>query len=446
MKLFGTDGIRSKAGVAPLDEATVSRVGAALVRAFGAPATAPRVLIGRDTRESGVWIEQALARGLVAEGAGVTSAGIVPTPAVAYLTRAGRFDAGIVISASHNPFDDNGIKVFSGRGEKLGEALEASIERLVSELPPVQQTTIGALNPDPALVAQYVAHLREILSSAGRLSGSLLALDCANGATAPLAPALFRDLGFELVSVGDRPDGRNINLACGSTHLDAVRQLVLARGARMGIAFDGDGDRALFIDRHGALIDGDAVLLIAADDLRRNGRLRGNGVVATVMSNVGLELAMRERGIELVRAPVGDKYVMEEMVKRGLAIGGEQSGHVIFADHLFTGDGMATALHMLRIMAETGRELDELAASLVTYPQVLVNVRVRDRVDYLAVPAIAASIARVESRVKDHGRVLIRYSGTEPLLRIMLEGRDQNEIRAWANEIADTVRANLGEA
>jgi phosphoglucosamine mutase len=446
VKLFGTDGIRSKAGVAPLDEATVLRIGAALVRALAVRSSAPRVLIGRDTRESGVWIEQALARGLRSEGATVTSAGIVPTPAVAYLTRAGGFGAGVVISASHNPFDDNGIKVFSGRGEKLGEGLEATVERLVSELPPAQPPAIEPLVPDPALVARYVSHLREILSSAGPLSGSLLAVDCANGATAPIAPALFRDLGFDLVTIGDRPDGRNINLACGSTHLDGVRQLVLERGARLGIAFDGDGDRALFIDRHGTLLDGDAVLLVAADDLHRKGRLRGNGIVATVMSNVGLELAMRERDIEFVRAPVGDKYVMEEMSKRGLTLGGEQSGHVIFADHLFTGDGMATALHMLRIMAETGRELDELAASLVRYPQILVNVRVRERVDYLAVPAIAASIARVESRVKHQGRVLIRYSGTEPLLRIMLEGPDQNEIRTWANEIADTVRANLGEA
>jgi phosphoglucosamine mutase len=446
VKLFGTDGIRSKAGVAPLDEATVLRIGAALVRALAVRSSAPRVLIGRDTRESGVWIEQALARGLRSEGATVTSAGIVPTPAVAYLTRAGGFGAGVVISASHNPFDDNGIKVFSGRGEKLGEGLEATVERLVSELPPAQPPAIEPLVPDPALVARYVSHLREILSSAGPLSGSLLAVDCANGATAPIAPVLFRDLGFDLVTIGDRPDGRNINLACGSTHLDGVRQLVLERGARLGIAFDGDGDRALFIDRHGTLLDGDAVLLVAADDLHRKGRLRGNGIVATVMSNVGLELAMRERDIEFVRAPVGDKYVMEEMSKRGLTLGGEQSGHVIFADHLFTGDGMATALHMLRIMAETGRELDELAASLVRYPQILVNVRVRERVDYLAVPAIAASIARVESRVKHQGRVLIRYSGTEPLLRIMLEGPDQNEIRTWANEIADTVRANLGEA
>jgi phosphoglucosamine mutase len=448
VKLFGTDGIRSKAGVAPLDAQTVARIGAALVRALagGASTTRPRVLIGRDTRESGVWIETALARGLQAEGAVVTSAGVVPTPAVAYLTRADGFDAGVVLSASHNPFDDNGIKIFSGRGEKLSGGLEAQIEHLVSALPPVPDDGAAAIESDPGLAARYVSHLREILSTAGPLAGSVVVVDCANGATAALAPTLLRDLGFDVVTLGDRPDGRNINLGCGSTHMEALCAAVVARGARLGIAFDGDGDRALFVDRHGRLVDGDAVLLMAAEDLRRHGRLRGDSVVATVMSNVGLEVAMRERGIALIRAAVGDKYVMEEMLARGLSLGGEQSGHIIFADHLFTGDGMATALHVLRIMGETGRELDELAAALVSYPQVLVNVRVRERADYMKVPAIAASVARVESRVKDQGRVLIRYSGTEPLLRIMLEGRDQNEIRAWANEIADTVRTHLGGA
>jgi phosphoglucosamine mutase len=448
VKLFGTDGIRSKAGVAPLDAETVVRIGAALVRALagGAPLAGPRVLIGRDTRESGEWIEQALARGIQAEGAAVISAGVIPPPAVAYLTRTDGFDAGVVISASHNPFDDNGIKIFSGRGEKLGGGLEATIEQLVAERTPVPDDGSAAVVLDPGLATHYVSHLRDILSTAGPLTGSLVALDCANGATAALAPPLLRDLGFDVVTLGDRPDGRNINLACGSTHMEALCATVVNRGARLGIAFDGDGDRALLVDRHGRTVDGDAVLLMAAEDLRRHGRLRGDAVVATVMSNVGLELAMRERGIDLIRAPVGDKYVMEEMLTRGLALGGEQSGHIIFADHLFTGDGMATALNALRIMAETGRELDELVSALVAYPQVLVNVRVRERIDYTKVPAIAASIARVESRIKDQGRVLIRYSGTEPLLRIMLEGRDQNEIRAWANEIADTVRAELGAA
>ncbi len=286
-------------------------------------------------------------------------------------------------------------------------------------------------------------HLRQILDSAGPLRGSRVVVDCANGATVTVAPALFRDLGFDVVTIGDQPNGRNINLHCGSTDLDALKERVQATGARLGVAFDGDGDRALFADAHGQTVDGDAVLLMAADQLQKEGRLAGNIVVATVMSNIGLEMALRARGIQLVRAPVGDKYVMEEMVKRGSTLGGEQSGHIIFADHLFTGDGIATALHVLRIMAVTGKEIDALARQLVTYPQVLVNVRVRERVDYTAIPAIQSAVQNVEDRLAGEGRLLIRYSGTEPLLRIMLEGKDDGDIRKWANDIADVVRSHL---
>lgn len=447
MKLFGTDGIRGKAGEPPLDPATISRIGAALVRALepsGATRTV-RVVIGRDTRESGEWIERELTGGLVSEGATVVSAGVMPTPGVAYLTRAEGFDAGIVISASHNPYADNGIKIFSGRGEKLDGGFESRIEAFVAadSRAPSQGPTAPTI--EPHLLRDYVQHLRQILPDAGVLSGSPLVIDCANGATTTVAPALFRDMGFDVVVIGDAPNGRNINLNCGSTHLDVLQAAVRKRNARLGVAFDGDGDRALFVDRHGKAVDGDAVLLIAADFLRREGRLPGGAVVATVMSNIGLELALADKGIELVRAPVGDKYVMEEMQKRGLALGGEQSGHVIFADHLFTGDGMATALQVLRIMAATGRELDELAGQLVTYPQVLINVKVRERADYMTIPAIADSIREVEQRLEGHGRLLIRYSGTEPLLRIMLEGKDDSEIRQWANEIAETVRLELGD-
>ena len=258
-----------------------------------------------------------------------------------------------------------------------------------------------------------------------------------------MAPAFLSSLGFDVRPIGVSPDGRNINLDCGSTHLAGLAREVVATGARLGIAFDGDGDRALFVDASGTIVDGDAMLLIAALHLKQEGRLPGDAVVATVMSNIGLEMALRDRGISLVRAAVGDKYVMEEMIKRGSALGGEQSGHIIFADHLFTGDGLATALNLLRIMAQTGRELADLAGELVTYPQVLVNVRVKERSDYMQVPAIAATIQRVESGLSGHGRLLIRYSGTEPLLRIMLEGKDQAEIRGWADEIATVVKEQL---
>jgi len=452
MKLFGTDGIRGKAGHAPLVPETVARVGAALVKAFvrdqgsgiGDQGKAHRFVIGRDTRESGTWIEEELARGLTSAGATVVSAGVVPTPAIAYLARTEGFDAGIVISASHNPYEDNGIKVFGGSGTKLTQQLEASVEALVADRSWSVSSTPGAIDRDRGdLHTHYVQHLLEILRSAGSLTSAPIVVDCANGATQPIAPALFRDLGFDTHAIGVSPNGRNINLDCGSTHLDGLAKTVVASKARLGVAFDGDGDRALFVDHAGKIVDGDAILLMAAIYLHERGRLPGSTVVATVMSNIGLELALRERGIAMVRTAVGDKYVMEEMVKRGFALGGEQSGHVIFSDHLFTGDGLATALNVLRIMADTGKELSELAGALVTYPQVLVNVRVRERTDLKTVPAIADAMQRVEEQLAGTGRLLVRYSGTEPLLRIMLEGQNHHEIRAWADEIAGVVKEHL---
>jgi phosphoglucosamine mutase len=449
MKLFGTDGIRGKAGTAPLEPHTVARVGAAIVKAMRLGSSSQpgsgRVrafVIGSDTRESGTWIEAELARGLTSEGATVVSAGVIPTPAVAYLARTEGFDAGIVISASHNPYEDNGIKVFGGSGTKLTEQLEASVERLVADTSWSVPDPPGYIDRQD-LSAHYVEHLELIMKTAGPLAGSHVVIDCANGATAGIAPRLFKALGFEVQAIGVSPDGRNINLDCGSTHLDKLSATVVASQARLGVAFDGDGDRALFVDHDGRVVDGDAILLMAAIHLKDQGRLPGHAVVATVMSNIGLELALRNRGIDMVRTAVGDKYVMEEMIKRGLALGGEQSGHVIFSEHLFTGDGLATALNVLRIMADTGKELEELASALVCYPQVLVNVRVREKTDLNTVPAIVDTMNRVEQGLAGNGRLLVRYSGTEPLLRIMLEGQDQGMIRAWADEIATAVRANL---
>ncbi|MFO1078973.1 MAG: phosphoglucosamine mutase [Planctomycetota bacterium] len=441
MKLFGTDGIRGEAGHPPLDDGTVVRVGAALA----ATAThAPRVVIGRDTRESGAAIEMALARGIVAAGGTVTSLGVVPTPAVAYLARSDGFDLGVVISASHNPFHDNGIKVFSGAGEKFTAAQELDIERRVADPGFVVETGVAPpIASGAALIAHYVAHLRRILDHAGPLAGHRIVIDCANGATTRIAPDLFRALGFDVQAIGVAPDGRNINAGCGSTAMEGLQQAVVASGARLGVAFDGDGDRALFVDHLGRRVDGDAVMLICTDLLRRDGALDGGAIVATVMSNIGLELALQERGVGLVRCAVGDKYVMEEMLKRGLALGGEQSGHVIFARHLFTGDGIATALQVLRALIATGVDLATLASALTSYPQVLVNVRVRARTDVSTVPQVARAMQDVEARLAGQGRLLVRYSGTEPLLRIMLEGKDQAEITAWANEIADAVRTTL---
>lgn len=440
-RLFGTDGVRGRAGEPPLDAATVERIGAAIVCARAGPP--PRVLVGRDTRESGPWIEAALVKGLTAAGAGVWTVGVMPTPAVAYLTRRGGFDLGVVISASHNPFEDNGLKLFSGAGEKYPDALERAVEACVLDSAWTPPAAAPGRVEMADLTAPYLAHLARILPDAGPLRGSRISVDCANGATALLAPPLFASLGFDVRPVGVQPDGRNINRRCGSTALELLAAHVVREGSRLGVAFDGDGDRALFVDHRGRVVDGDAVLLICALHLDAEGQLPGRGVVATVMSNLGLELALRERGIALVRCPVGDRHVMEAMQARGLALGGEQSGHVIFADHLFTGDGMATALYVLRVMARTGRELAELAGQIPLFPQVLVNVPVRRRVDLATVPAVAEAIGRVERQLDGQGRLLVRYSGTEPLLRIMIEGRDRNAIRHWADEIADAARVHL---
>jgi len=443
-RLFGTDGVRAVAGDYPLDPQTVRRLGAALVRVLPHAGEAAQLLVGRDTRESGSWIEAELAHGARGEGASVTSAGVVPTPAVAYLTRQLGYDAGVVISASHNPFEDNGIKVFSGRGEKFTERAEREVEAIVADRSWNANGGEPAVVPQADLVGAYLDHLRTVFPEAPILKGVKVAIDCANGATTRVAARLFASLGLEAIVVANEPDGRNINLHCGSTHPGHLAALVVERGCRMGIALDGDGDRAIFVDHRGEVVNGDAVLLMCARQLQREGRLNGHAIVATVMSNVGLELALRPLGIDLVRCAVGDKYVMEAMLERGLSLGGEQSGHIIFSEYLFTGDGLCTALNVLRTVAVTGRTLADLASDLTTLPQVLLNVRVRKKVDLQGVPPVAKAIERIEARVAGQGRLLVRYSGTEPLLRVMLEGRREDEIRAWAQEIVDVVKEHLG--
>jgi phosphoglucosamine mutase len=376
----------------------------------------------------------------------LTGAGIIPTPAIAYLTPRMGYTAGVVISASHNPFADNGIKVFSGAGEKFTEELEEYIESIIAD------ETWGVPSGDAPEVeqvdyrAEYLAHLRAILTNVDALRGTRLVVDCENGATTTIAPRLFQELGFDARCIGCEPDGRNINLHCGSTAPQQLARAVLDGGYPLGIAYDGDGDRAIFVDERGHVVDGDAVMLMCARQMKREGRLKGNAVAATVMSNIGLEIGLREAGIEIVRCPVGDKYVMEEMIRRDLSLGGEQSGHVIFSEYLFTGDGLATSLNVLHTMAATGRTLSDLASELTTYPQVLLNVRVHRKVDLSTIPEVASVISALESRLAGNGRLLIRYSGTEPLLRIMIEGKDQREIAAWAEEIADAVRQHLAAA
>jgi phosphoglucosamine mutase len=333
--------------------------------------------------------------------------------------------------------------VFSGRGEKFAEAEERRVEAIMAQDDwEVASSAEARLRPE-SLIAPYLDHVRRLFPSVGRLAGTRLAVDMANGATTTTAVTLLESLGFELVRRGDHPDGRNINLECGSTHPASLAAAVLEHGCQLGVAFDGDGDRAIFVDGRGHIVDGDAVLLVLAISALGAGRLIGNTVVATVMSNVGLEMALRKHGIRLIRTPVGDKHVIEEMLRGGYVLGGEQSGHVIQAEHLPTGDGLATALGVLRVMEATGRSLAELAADLVTYPQTLLNVRVREKAPIETVPAVSAAIGRVEHALANRGRLLVRYSGTEPLLRIMIEGEDQASIQMWAEEIAEAARSHL---
>jgi phosphoglucosamine mutase len=441
--LFGTDGIRGTAGTFPLDVATVRRVGASLIKALGTSGRA-RLLIGRDTRESGEWIERELAYGARLAGATVQSIGVAPTPAVAYLTGSLRFDAGVVISASHNPFEDNGIKVFSGSGQKHGEHFEERIEQIVAD--PSWEVPNGDVADVERAdhLRKYLEHAMTVLPDADGLKPLRLAVDCANGAMTTVAPALFRELGFDLTVLAAQPNGRNINEGVGSTHPENLAEAVRSHGCRLGVAFDGDGDRAIFVDSKGRVLDGDHIMLMCAKQMKAEGRLRSNAVVATVMSNIGLELALKEEGIELIRTAVGDKYVMEEMQRRNLSLGGEQSGHLIFADHLFTGDGLITALNVLRTMAVAKRELGDLADDLKTYPQVLLNVRVRERVDLKTLPEVAALLTSIEDKLDGKGRLLVRYSGTEPLLRVMVEGQNKNEIDQMARDIVEAVKRHLG--
>ncbi len=446
-ELFGTDGIRGVAGEYPLDPATIYAFGVALghdiTRDPAQGGAAPEVLIGMDTRESGQWIAEVVAGGLESRGARVRFAGVITTPGVAWLTRTGTFQAGVMISASHNPYRDNGIKVFSHTGFKLPDAEEHAIEQEIFQV--AQRSPEVCARPliaDDTLDRQYLEFL--LSTVAVRFDGMRLVVDCGNGASCRLAPELFRRLGAEVTTLSVAPDGRNINLNCGALHLEELRQAVLAGGQDFGVAFDGDADRAIFVAKSGKIVDGDAVLLASARALKAAGRLAGDVVVSTVMSNLGLEKALERDGIRMVRTPVGDKYVLEEMERRGATLGGEQSGHVIFRQYATTGDGMLTALRLFEIARQAGTGLDELTADLAVYPQRLVNVRVREKKGLTEVPAIAEEIRRVEAAFAGSGRVLVRFSGTEPLARVMVEGPDLEQVEAFSASIAEAIRREMG--
>jgi phosphoglucosamine mutase len=445
-KLFGTDGIRGHAGEFPLDEASVRAIGLSLTRQFqdqlGLP---PRFVTGRDTRESGDWIERAFHAGVREGGAECQSAGVITTPGVAYVAKHFGFDAGVVISASHNPYEDNGIKIFAPDGKKVGEEIESAIER---DLHGPILGSIGGDSPvDDSRALEFQAAYAEHLAGefkGSQLDGFRMVVDCANGAASILAPALFRRLGADVVALNDQPDGRNINKDCGSLHLEQLQSRVIAEGASFGVAFDGDADRALFVDEKGTVVDGDGTLWIMAQFLRSKGGLTNNTVVATVMSNIGLEIALTSAGLNLVRTPVGDKYVLDELIRSGSELGGEQSGHVIFPKESLVGDGIMTTLFMLNAIQEKAKPFSEMLEGFTRYPQVLVNVRVREKQPFESVPKISDASRQIETQLDGSGRLLLRYSGTENLARVMIEGKDQAEIERQANSLAEVIRTSLG--
>jgi phosphoglucosamine mutase len=453
-KLFGTDGIRAEAGKFPLDRPTISIIGRSLTRHLEERTErSPRIVIGRDTRESGEWIACDLTDSASKAGADIHSAGVITTPGVAFLTRALTADAGIVISASHNPYHDNGIKIFERSGRKLDDAVERRIERDITENkrtespgPDAPVLSGGELDTEAdALHQKYLEFLADEVGRDLSLDSQTIVVDCANGAAYKLAPELLTRLGARVHAINVKPNGRNINLDSGSLHPERLQHAVREGRPNLGVAFDGDADRALFVDANGNIVDGDATLWILANYLESRGELNDRQVIATTMSNIGLEVALREKGISLVRTDVGDKYVLDELVRRDASLGGEQSGHIIFPRISLAGDGMITMLCLLHALQDQSKPLHQLAAGFHRYPQVLVNVRVREKVPFERLPAVKRSADEIQERFRGCGRVLLRYSGTEPLARIMIEGESQNEIEAAANALAKVISREIGE-
>jgi phosphoglucosamine mutase len=446
-RLFGTDGIRGVAGEAPLDATTIYAAGLALGHSLRRTAAEPCVLLGRDTRESSPWIAATLAAGLRKAGSRVESAGVITTPGVAFLTHTHRFNAGVVISASHNPWRDNGIKLFGGDGFKLPDQVELAIEDEIfhhaSQGSAPDAASLPPAEDNAALQADYIQFLLDCVPGLN-LDGLNIVADCANGAAAAVAPELFRRLGGDVALLNIAPDGRNINYHCGALHPESVADEVVRRGADVGLTFDGDADRCMLAGPHGNVINGDAILLMTARDLKTRGMLTGDVVVATTMSNMGLEAALKRSAIRMLRAPVGDRYVLERMQKEHAALGGEQSGHILFPHLATTGDGLLTSLVVLGLVARIGKSIDELTADLKVFPQVIVNVKVQEKRPLESIPTVAATIRAAEEELKDSGRVVIRYSGTEALARVMIEAESEGAMQRHANAIADAIRAELG--
>jgi len=445
-KLFGTDGIRGKANHDPMTGEVAFEVGRAAAYVLKKKNGRNKILIGKDTRLSGYMLESALTSGICSMGMNVILVGPMPTPGIAFVTRSLRVDAGIVISASHNPFDDNGIKFFSSDGFKLPDKTEEEIEKAMysKKLEKIRPegAAIGRAKRVDDVAGRYIEYVKATFPRGRTLEGLRIVVDCSNGSAYKITPTVLSELGSDVISINDRPNGININANCGTTHPEAMQKAVLEYRADIGIAHDGDADRTLLCDEKGEIVDGDKIMAICATDMKKEGILKNNTVVATVMSNIGLELFLKKSGIKLVRTKVGDRYVVEEMLKRGCNLGGEQSGHIVFLDHNTTGDGAITALQVLSIMCRREKTLSELASFIPIYPQVLINVPVRNPKSIDEYPAIVSAVKKAEKKL-GNGRILVRPSGTEPKIRIMVEGDHIDDITLIAEDIAEVVKKNM---
>jgi phosphoglucosamine mutase len=442
-KLFGTDGIRATAGEYPLDYNSVYTLGHALIELLRTEKLPPRVIIGRDTRESGQWIEQALFQGIEDSNGEAVSASLIPTSAISFLTKRHGFSAGIVISASHNPYQDNGIKIFSAQGIKIANDWEEILERAIIESDYSIQRKDMAISSDNNLSYDYVQFLKSRFEGVRLPRKIKIVLDCANGASSHIAPMLFSDLGFDILAISASPDGMNINKGCGSLCPENLSKKVVETGADIGVAYDGDADRVLWVDERGRILNGDHTLFVLARFMKEKNRLKTDTVVATTMSNMGLEKGLGELGLKLVRTQVGDKYVLEEMMKLKANLGGEQSGHTIFLDDCPTGDGILTSIKMLEVMATKDTSLSHMVAEFEEYPQILKNVSVSKKPDLHEYPEIVSAIEEVEKLLADSGRMNVRYSGTEPLARIMIEGPNLQQIEQYAADLASVISKHL---
>ena len=443
-ELFGTDGIRGVPGKFPLDDRTLYWIGRTLGEYLRRTSRSPRALIGMDTRESGPHIAGQIAAGLTRAGVVPASAGVISTPGVACLVRQKGFSAGVVISASHNPFHDNGVKLFSGAGMKFPDEVEEQLEQDIEQR---KELAVAAaqvsLEADQSLDEDYLAFLRSRVIAGAKLTGMRLVLDCANGAASRLGPELFRSLGADVEAIHNRPDGRNINAGCGSLYPESLQQKVVETRAELGVAFDGDADRALFVSASGKLINGDGILLAAARYLKAVGQLKGSSIIGTTMANLGLERALAAEGLGLVRVPVGDRYVLEEMQRSGANLGGEQSGHIIFLDDVTTGDGLLTALKIACLVSLQG-PLEQLVTDLKIFPQAIVNVKVRAKPPLDSLPQVSRALAEANRSLGDSGRIVVRYSGTEPLARVMVEAERDEDVERWAHTLASAIRSSIG--